>query len=137
MTDRTYLAIAPHVWGTGPTPTEAILAAPSISAPLKDYIVWLMPEGATDAHVDQMGSTCWTWTDGADRAGEPVLANTTDSTEDIADKLSDLMHKAYCLCILLGLDEMARTLEDEVQYHSEYVALSEELENASDAGATS
>lgn len=61
-----YIALAPHYWGKGSTPDEAVkqlrLAGFSGRAKRsKNVKIYTLPEGATNAHVNGMGDLCWDW----------------------------------------------------------------------------
>ncbi len=66
----TYIAICLGYWGKGRTPEAAKKKAKEAGASLritsKQWLVKQLPSGAIKAHVDSMGSICWTWAEGAD-----------------------------------------------------------------------
>lgn len=68
-----YLAVAPHYWGRGNTPDEAVakMRKAGFSGRAKGKVrVGLLPPGAKDAYVDQFGMVCWEWEEGADTTGK-------------------------------------------------------------------
>ena len=67
-----YLAVAPHLWGSGHSVDEAKKNLRKQGADLrKQYVVYRMPNGACDPYVNGMGRVCWSWEDGADKTKGP------------------------------------------------------------------
>lgn len=68
-TDRFICLSRELTWGRGATQDEAIRqarkAAGGRGARKGDRVVVILPEGAQDAWVDQMGAVNWTWADDA------------------------------------------------------------------------
>lgn len=61
-----------NYWGKGDTPASAVKEMLRQGGNTKSYAVYALPEGATDVTVDAFGGMRWTWTEDADRDGQPV-----------------------------------------------------------------
>jgi hypothetical protein len=72
-----FLAVNPvgggGYWGTGDTIDDAKKALKGAGGRLDRYVVYRMPAGATEVHVDGLGRMAWTWTDGADTEVKPEI----------------------------------------------------------------
>lgn len=61
------------VYGKGETVAEAKANVKANHGKLDRYLVWEMPDGATEVGVDMMGRLTWMWAEGADRNAEPKI----------------------------------------------------------------
>jgi len=61
-----YIVLARNFWGKGDTIEEAKKQLKLAGGNLTRYIVYRLPEGVTDAWVDNMGTIRWEWAEGAD-----------------------------------------------------------------------
>lgn len=57
-----YVALAPNYWGVGETAEAAKQNMTEAGGSLKKYVVYRLPEGATDVQVDPIyGQVSWAW----------------------------------------------------------------------------
>lgn len=56
-----FIAVYPNTWGRGITIDKALNAAKRAGARGQDYAVYLLPFGATDPQMDDMGRLTWKW----------------------------------------------------------------------------
>jgi len=72
MTD-TFIAMCPHYWGKGETIDKAKRAMKAAGGSLTRYVVYAMPDGATECRVDDMGYLRWNYTIDAPNHGQPTV----------------------------------------------------------------
>lgn len=57
----TYVAMSPNYWGKGETPEAAKRELRAAGGTLSRYVLYRLPDGATDVGVDGMGQIRWLW----------------------------------------------------------------------------
>lgn len=66
---KSYLAVSAHGWGRGPTIKSALRRLRQQEGEVKRYLVYRMPDGARNVHVDPMGNITWE----GETTGRPVV----------------------------------------------------------------